>query len=201
MAGVTLLEVVFVLAVLALMSTLALPMILQATARVRVDLAAHEVLGTLRMARQLAIQHSSHVGVKFFEVANDDPREEGSAAVTFQLYLDGDGDGVRNDDLRSGVDPPLGPLRRLTHVGRFVRFGFPPDISPTHPSTGRALGRLEDPIRFNRSGIASFSPIGSATPGTVYLTDGTRFLVAVRVWNRSGRSGIVRFDPDRREWR
>ncbi|MCB1009629.1 MAG: hypothetical protein KDB94_12155, partial [Acidobacteria bacterium] len=82
------------------------------------------------------------------------------------------------------------------------RFGFPAGRAPRDPgSPGRRLDRLDDPIRFNRSDIASFSPLAGATPGTVYLTDGERRLVAVRVTGRTGRVRILAYDVATETWR
>ena len=62
------------------------------------------------------------------------------------------------------------------------------------------MERLDDPIRFNRSDLASFSPIGSATPGSLYLSAGRHHLVAVRVTSRSGRVRLELYDYDRQSW-
>ena len=63
------------------------------------------------------------------------------------------------------------------------------------------MKRLDDPIRFNRSDLASFNPRGTATPGTIYLTDGLRHLAAVRVNNRSGKISVLYYDPEEEVWR
>ena len=55
-------------------------------------------------------------------------------------------------------------------------------------------------MQFNRSTICSFSPTGSATPGTVYITDGAGQLFAVRVAGASGRVRTLRYNGARRRW-
>ena len=188
------LEVVVVLALLLVAASLGFPAVLSATRELRVHLATQELVGTLRLARSYAIRHSTKVAVKFRT------RENGS--VTFGLYRDGDGDGVRNKDIDSGVDIQVQRPRALAHMGRFVGFGFPPDIEPTDPSSpGRPLGRLDDPIRFNRSDLASFGPLGTSTPGSLYVTDGRGLLSVVRVLGRTGRVRVLRYDSDERVWR
>lgn len=62
------------------------------------------------------------------------------------------------------------------------------------------MDRLDDPIRFNQSDLASFGPLGTATPGTLYLTDRRSRLTAVRVTSRTGRVRVLRYDPGARTW-
>jgi len=154
-------------------------------------LAAEEVASCLEAARMYAARHSWKVAVRFH--ASD-------GATTFALYADGNGNGVRSRDIESGKDPRVEPPRRLAHMGADIRFGFPPNLVPTDPSNPYArLNRLNDPIRFNRSDLASFDGRGTATPGSVYLTDGTH-LVVVRVLNRTGRIRILEYDRSDRRW-
>ena len=166
---------------------------LQLAAGLRVELAAAEVASTFRVARAYAIRHSANVGLKFLV--------ETDGAVTWALYRDGDGDGVLSADIESGDDPQVLPRTRLAHLGRQIRFGFPPGSAPRDPGDPRRrLSGLDDPIRFNRSDIASFSPIGTATPGTVYITDGLRHLAAARVTGRTGRVVCLHYDIESESW-
>lgn len=192
--GFQLVELVVASAVAVLALLLGAPALTRAASGLELRLAAEEVAVSLREARAFAIRHSAHVGLKFHPAAD--------GTVSWALHRDGDGDGVRSDDIRSGVDPLVAPARLMAHFGRRVRFGFPPGQAPTDPSDPyRRLERLDDPVRFNRSDIASFSPLLGATPGSVYLTDGVRRLLCVRVDNRSGRARILAWDPDARQWR
>ncbi|MEM9554817.1 MAG: GspH/FimT family pseudopilin [Acidobacteriota bacterium] len=191
-AAFTLLELLWVVAVLALLLVLALPPLTTWSGSLGVRMAAGEVAGAMRTARMRAIRSQRRVAVKF--------RTEGEH-VTLTLYRDGDGDGVRNDDIDAGIDPIEVPPRRLGHLGRVARFGFPPGPAPYAPGSSKRLDRLDDPIRFNRSDLASFSPRGTATPGSVYLTDGRRHLSVVRVTSRSGKVAVLDYDPMREVWR
>ena len=133
------------------------------------------------------------MAVKFFTA---DPAE-----VSYALFADGDGDGVRNDDIDSGVDPQVAPARGLTHFGRHVGFGFPPGLAPRDPGNpSRRLDRLDDPIRFNRSDLASFSPLGGSTPGSLYVTDGVEELAVVRLFGRTGKVKVLRYDAEQESW-
>jgi type II secretory pathway pseudopilin PulG len=192
-AGYQLLEAIVGTAIVMIMAGLLMPPLLRLADGRRVRLAAAELTGILRQARSNAIRYNCNVGVKFLV---DDDR------VRWALYRDGDGDGVRTRDIDSGVDPPLGLPRTLTHLGRHVRFGFPPGQPPRDPGDPRRrLRRLDDPIRFNRSDIASFGPFGGSTPGSLYITDSIHHLAAVRVFGRTGKVKVLRWDASEDRWR
>lgn len=191
--GFQLIELVVVLAILGILSLLAVPAILKLSGGIRVALAADELQGVLHAARLYAIRHSANVAVKF---------ETGSDPMTFALHRDGDGDGVRNQDIDSGVDPRITRPRPLSHLGRHVRFGFPPGPAPRDPGDpGRRLDRLHDPIRFNHSDLASFGALGGATPGSLYITDGRHHLAMVRISSRAGKVRVLYYDSKRERWR
>ena len=192
--GFTVLELVVTLALLAVLALIGYPALLGATSAVRVELAARELAGTLRVARAYAVRYSANVGVKLYPL--------GDGGVEWRLHRDGNGNGVRSRDIERGHDPPLGPRRRLQHFGRGAFFGFPAEYVPRDPGRpSRPMGRLDDPIRFNRSDLASFDPLGASTPGSLYLTDGRNRLVAVRLYGRTGKIRILRYDPGRERWR
>lgn len=191
--GFQLAELLVVLAVASLAASLGLPSLLRASGRLRVELAAAELTGALRTCKASAVRLDTNVAVKF--------RTLDTGAVTFTLYRDGDGDGVRNADIDSGVDPQVAPARQLAHLGRQVGFGFPPGPPPRDPGDpSRRLDNLEDPIRFNRSDLASFSPLGGSTPGSLYLTDRTIHLAVVRVFGRTGKVKVLVYDSEREVW-
>lgn len=192
-SGFSIAEITVVMAVFAVFAAMALPSLSEWVAALRVEMAAGEMAGVLHLARIHSTRYNVKVGVKF---------SSGEDGVVYHaLYRDGDGDGVRTADIESGVDPQIRPPRRLAHLGRRIRFGFPLGRPPRDPTDPRKrLDRLQDPVRFNRSDIASFNPRGTATPGSIYLTDGRRYLAAVRVNNRSGKISILYYDQVDDAW-
>jgi type II secretory pathway pseudopilin PulG len=191
--GFQLAELIVSLTVLVLILLLGAPSLVRASSDMRLRLAAYELVGVLRLARASAVRLDANVAVKF--------RTAKDGTVTFTLYRDGDGDGVLNKDIDAGVDRPLGAPRRLANLGRGVGFGFPPGRAPADPSSPGHPLNVSDPIRFNSSDLASFSALGTSTPGSLYLTDGVGRLVAVRVANRAGKVRVLTWVPERRIWR
>ncbi|MEM6792371.1 MAG: GspH/FimT family pseudopilin [Acidobacteriota bacterium] len=192
--GLTLIELLAVLAIAGILSVLIIPRYELWVGGLQVRMAAQSVAHTLGEARLRAIRHHQNVAVKF--------REGADGRITLALYRDADGDGVLNRDIDDGVDPLIKSPRRLAYGSRRIRFGFPPGEAPTDPGQPRRrLTRLSDPIRFNRSDLASFSEIGTATPGTVYLTDDRFHLAAVRLSPDSSRVTILIYDRALELWR
>jgi type II secretory pathway pseudopilin PulG len=191
--GFQLAELTVALAVLVLILMLGAPSLLRASGDLRLRLAAGELVSVLRLARSCAVRLNANVAVKF--------RTARDGTVTFTLYRDGNGNGVLNREIDSGVDRQVEPPRRLTSFGRGFGFGFPPGPPPTDPgSPGHTLA-TNDPIRFNQSDLASFGPLGTSTPGSLYLTDGVKRLAAVRLANHAGSLRVLTWDPERRVWR
>jgi hypothetical protein len=192
--GFQIVELVVTLWLLAVVGLLAGPPLLRLASGVRVWLAAEQVLTAMIRARSAAVRLGTNVAVKL--------RLKPGGGATWTLYRDGDGDGVLSKDIDKGVDPPLGPPELLEPFGHGVWLGFPPGPAPRDPaSPDRRLSGLEDPIRFNSSDMASFGPLGTATPGSIYLTDGKSHLAAVRVFGLTGKMRVIVYDSAKEIWR
>src|SRR5258706_3444284 len=99
---------------------------------------------------------------------------------TWREVADGNGNGLRTADILRGIDPVLSPDDALGRQVQDVTLGFPPGGPyPEAPPGTQTLGVGDDPVRFGRSTLVSFSPVGSASSGTLYVTDGRRGLFAV----------------------
>jgi prepilin-type N-terminal cleavage/methylation domain-containing protein len=190
--GFTLLELLVVLAVMGLLVTLGVPPLLHTTDDLRLRMAAGEIVGVLRSSRSFALRYNANVAVKF--------NTGKTGIVTFALYRDGNRNGVLTKDIASGKDAQVMPPQSLKFLGRDVVFGFPPGPPPRDPSTGKPMDRLDDPIRFNDSDLASFSPLGTSTPGSVYLCNGSGHLMVVRVLDRTGKVSLLSYDAKTQKW-
>jgi prepilin-type N-terminal cleavage/methylation domain-containing protein len=192
--GFQLVELLVVLAIFALFLAMTAPPILRMSGELRLRLAAEEVVAAMRLSRATAVRRCANVALKFR------PRSDGRS--TWTLYRDGDGDGVLTKDIDKGVDPQIAPPQRLEQIGDQVRFGFPAGRPVRDPGDPTAwLRRGDDPIRFNSSDLASFGPLGTATPGSVYLTDGSGGLASVRVTGRTGKVKVIVYDFGEEVWK
>ncbi len=193
-AAFTLVETAVVLGLCGLGFTLIWPNLADLMSGTELRLATSEVAAAFYEARVYSLRQSANVAVLF---------EQGpGGGVAWSLYRDGDGDGVLRQDIRDGIDPLVRGARRLEHFGARVRFGFPPGKAPTEiGDPTRLVDRLDDPIRFGNSDMASFSAVGTASPGTVYVTNGKNRLMAVRIGNLSGKVTLWEYDRGLQRWR
>ena len=106
--------------------------------------------------------------------------------MRYAVYRDGDHDGVRSDDMRGGATSSSRGRFRSRPATR-VSVGIHPGTPAIPPERGLLSG---DPIRFGSRDILSFSPLGTATPGTFYLMgDGAQ--AAVRVTAGTARVRLM----------
>ena len=180
-------ELVLVLALIVLLTSLAVPVTAHSVDAAARAHAAGFVASRFRLARQHAAFQMTTVGIVFDTTA--------AGRWTLRVCRDGNGNGLRRAEIAGGRDVcPEGPYD-LTHmfpgIDILVDPGLPgPDGEPGSP----------DAVRFGRSNIASFAPEGSGTAGTLFLRSARGDQYAVRVGNITGRTRILRYDPARRQW-
>ncbi len=187
-AGYTLLELMFVMGLVATFSAVAVPQSLAAIDDTRTLAAARYVAGRLQRARMDALARSATVACRFVLV---------DGRYTFAAYVDGNGNGVRTADIAAGVDPPLQPPERLSDRFPGVDFGALPQLPPVDPG-GTPPGT--DPVRLGVSNLASFTPTSTSTSGSLYIR-GQRAQYVVRIYGDTGRTRILKFDVPTRQWR
>ncbi len=185
-SGYSLIEALTVVAIIGMFALCAVPMFANYRRRMSVMAAAEQLRNILRLTRQRAITSGHNVGVKFIA----------GREWTFALYEDGDGDGVRNEDIDRRIDRQIlrpqvvMPSFHIATIGLLKTTVKDPDGDPLKPSAS--------PVQFGRSTICSFSPLGNGTPGTVYLIDGGGQLWAARCAGNGGRIRVLRYDG--RKW-
>ena len=190
--GYTLVELVTVLAILAMAVAVALP----AAAMLRDG--GRAAAGARTMATLLSAQRWKSVaghrirGLQF---------RKGGSGWSWREVADGNGNGLRTAEIARGIDPVLTPDDALWRQMPNVTLGIPPGGPyPEAPPGTEKLTAADDPVRFGRSDLVSFGPEGSASSGTLYVTDGRRGFFAVVLFGPTARLRVWRFNPEERRW-
>jgi hypothetical protein len=171
----------------------ALPTLSQVVRRTRLEAATRHVAQTLVAARWQALTIGQATGLRL--------RRTPDGGLTWTLFRDGNGNGIRTADLERGIDLAVDTPAARRRLAPGVRAGVLEDREiPRLPPQRGLLTRLEDPIKFGASDLASFSPLGSATAGSLYLTDG-QDMTALVVNGQTGRLRLFRFDLTADDWK
>lgn len=177
--GHTLLEMVFVLGIILLMASLLIPGLRAYSQEAQLLAAAEKFCGQFREAYSMAVKQNVNTAIRF---------ETGARGPTYSLYADGNANGVLSADIATGRDRRItGPIPLDAGLAR-VRVAINPGVPAIPPDSGTL--DPTDPIKFGRSNMLSFSPMGTATPGTFYLA-GESAQAAVRVTPGSARVRIM----------
>ena len=188
-SGFSLLELLIVIAIIGLTVSVATPSWLNLRRRNAVRSASAEIGSIFRLVRSRAVSQSRYSGVKFTQAAGD---------WQYALYDDGDGDGIRNDDIAKGVDRRVTPARYLWQQPALVTVALPPFVK-VDPD-GAAVKAGAPAVQFGTSTICSFSPVGQSTSGTIYLCDRGGSAWAVRVFGGTARVRLLRYEAAKKKW-
>jgi len=168
------------MALLGILCAMAIPQFLTGVERSRAVAAARYLTHQCGAARIQAITRSTVVAIRFREHRGD---------YQLQMFADGNGNGIRTVEIASGVDRPLSAPESLGAHFPGVRIGLRSE-----------LAKGGDAVRVGASGLLSFTPLGTATPGSVFVLgkDGTQF--AVRVLGATARTRLERWDVRLKRW-
>jgi type II secretory pathway pseudopilin PulG len=186
-SGFTFLDLLFTTALIATVLSLALPVFSDAIEAQRTASAARYVAGRVFLARMEAVKRSASVALKFEE-------EDGDYA--YAAYVDGNANGVRTLDIRTGVDRVLMDRERLAYNFPGVRFGLMPGVPDADGAPDRSN---RDGVRIGSARILTLGANGTATAGTLYV-HGRQRQYAVRVFGVTGRTRVLRYDATTRKW-
>jgi hypothetical protein len=176
--GLSLTETVLLLAVLAVIFTVALPDLAELQRAAALSAASRQLKGLLFRCRAYAIMNVRATAVVF------EQGDEGEWRC-FIAY-DGDGNGILRRDIQRLVDPIVGEILHFEAGGAglgILQNEFVPDPS----GRGRLRGNLSDPVRAGRGDIITFTPRGTATPASIYLTDHRARMRVLRIYGGTGR--------------
>ena len=187
--GYTLVELAFVAGLIVTVSGMAVPQLLSVMDDYRTAGAARYVSTRMQRARMEAITRSVEVAIQFTPVG---------AAYDFAVYMDGNHDGVRTKDILSGADPRVGWVERLPDHFAGVDFGAQPGLPAVDPGSAPPG---TDPIRLGASKMASFSSLGTATPGSVYIRGRRNVQYVVRIFGTTAKVRVLKFDQLAKQWK
>jgi prepilin-type N-terminal cleavage/methylation domain-containing protein len=178
--GMSLLELLVVLVLIGLLTNLACNTLINMARRVALRAEAVTLAELMERVQYDAYGNSSYRGLRFSRTAG---------GWQYAVYQDEDGDGVWNADILTGVDSLVeGPFPLSDRVS-IASIGVPPWNVPD-PDTGKPFPATMQPVNFNQSSICSFAPDGDATPGSIYLVNGSPGEAAMV--RSSGKGGRIR---------
>jgi prepilin-type N-terminal cleavage/methylation domain-containing protein len=189
--GFSLAEVLAVVCIVGIAAAVSVPAFSTLRAKSALRAAVGDIRALFALARSRAVARSRNVAVRF-------SNQQGM--WVYAMYEDGDGDGVRNNDIAAGRDPLIRQGAVIASDRAAATIGFPA-FPITDPDTGKALSPLGSPIKFNNSALCSFSAVGTATAGSIFLTNRFEDAVVVRVLGTTGRIRALQFDRKANRWR
>ena len=188
-SGAALIDIVVATSLIVVMAAIAVPVLGGSMERERTVVGAHYLAGQLLRARLESLKRARAVAVRL-EVVADGTR--------LRLFADGNGNGVLQRDIDRGIDPPLTPPGWIHDQARDVSLRV--NQAVTDVSGGGAIARGDDPLRIGNTALLTFSPLGSATSGTLYIAARRGPQMAIRVFGATGRVRVLTFDARTRQW-
>ncbi|HEY7699147.1 MAG TPA: type II secretion system protein [Vicinamibacteria bacterium] len=174
-SGRGLLELLVAVTLIVLTAAAAIPRAQSMVHESRLRGAAFYLRGLLRQVRANAAAHARYEGLVFGDL-------NGSPA--FSIHVDGNSNGIRRADIDRGIDPRVREPYRLGDTFPGIHYGSLPTGAPVPFFRGLQIGR---------GNIVSFSPLGSSTSGTLYLTNDYGLVYAVVILGATGRVRVARY--------
>lgn len=188
MAASSFIELVFAAGVAATIGATAVPGLLSGVDEIRAAGAARYVATRLQQVRVQAIGRSRDTALRI-------ARTEGRYVMA--VYEDGNDNGVLSADMASGVDRRMGSAECLCDQFPGVDFGVLADI----PGAEGSVAPGTDPIRLGVSDGVTFTPGGTASPGSLYIRGRGAAQYVVRILGETGRTRILKYSVRARSWR
>jgi prepilin-type N-terminal cleavage/methylation domain-containing protein len=191
--ALTLVECLVALGLVAVLASLIVPAGAEIIDQARASAGARELAAVIQSLRWRAVAENRSHGLWFV-------RDERGWA--WRVVRDGNGNGLRTAEARDGTDVTISGPHRLELRVEGLYLGFPPvEQIPRIPPRAGSLPDLSDPIKFGRSDLVSFSPLGTASSGTLYVTDRRHALRAIVLFGPSVRVRVWRYDTREARWK
>lgn len=187
--GAALIDIIVATSLCVLMTAIAVPVIGGTLDRERTIVGAQYLAGQLQRARLESLKRARSIAVRL-QITGGRTRS--------RLFADGNGNGVLQRDIDRGIDLPLTPEEWLDDRARDISLRINQEVSDVAGATTLAPG--DDPLRIGNTSILTFSPLGSATSGTLYVAAHQGPQMAIRVFGATGRVRVLMFDARTRQW-
>ena len=115
--------------------------------------------------------------------------ETGPRGTAFSMVEDGNGDGVRTQDINQGIDRVIEAPVLLSDLFPGASIG----LAPGTPAATNA-------VTLGGTSLLSFSPSGTATSGSIYVVGRDRTQWVVRVLGVTARARVLRYDRATNGW-
>jgi prepilin-type N-terminal cleavage/methylation domain-containing protein len=178
-AGYSLVELLVALAIFMALCAVAAPSLKAYSVDAQLVGAARQFKQQFLFARSLAVMSGKETAIRF---------EEHPDGIYFSVYEDSKFNGVLSAEIATGVDRRVRGPFLLTSGAPDVRVAINPGVPAVPPDSGTLS--TTDPIRFGRSNMVSFSPLGTASPGSFYLA-GLGQQAVVRVAPGSAKVSVL----------
>lgn len=172
--GISITEIMVVLFIMASLMIASVPGLIKATRNSRAKMLIGAVEARIAQARFYAISNNCYAGLKF---------RVKDGMVTSGIYKDGNGNGILTADIQNGIDTTIGST--ILHSADGLKMGIP-DWVKKDPEGNPIAGN--DPVRFGRGNIISFSPMGHYSMGSLYFT--SEYICWVMRFN--GHAGVIK---------
>lgn len=187
--GIALVDVLAAMGLSLVMAGVAVPVIGGTLDREHTLIGVQYLAAHVQRARLESLKRATAVAVRL-EVL------DGRTSV--QLFFDGNGNGVLQKDIDRRIDPALTTAEWLDQHARGVSLQINQPIADAGGGADLAAG--DDPLRIGNSSLVSFSPLGSATNGTLYVAARQGPQMAIRIYGATGRVRVLMFDAQARQW-
>ena len=171
--GYSLIELLFVMSATVTAGGIAIQPLLRALDDYRTAGAVRYISTRIQRTRMEAVTRSTNVAMQFVQAGT---------GFSYRTFIDGNGDGVRTQDIKNGIDYPLGPSERIPDNFSEVDFSLLPGLPAVEPGTPPPG---TDPIKLGSSNLLSYSPTGTSSSG---------------ILGDTGRTRILRFDAPSGQW-
>ena len=177
--GFTLLDSLFTSTLLCILVVISLPGMLTGVDRSRGAGAARYVAARAALAKTHAVGRSATVALAF---------QQDARGVWFSMVQDGNRNGVRTQEITQGIDHVIEAPVLLSDLFPGVSIGL-----STQTQAMQA-------VQLGGTTLLSFTPLGTATSGSVYVLgrDGTQWVV--RVLGVTARARLLRYVPATGGW-